>query len=369
MPFNILTPASSAESSVSIPVDTFKRFIKFARQVVPDKTTIPILGQVLIYSDNGKGYLLATNLECFVRVEINGAGKGKLDMTVGFKALDMMISRLSSGSVLVELNGTMLSFKSGAVRFEMAGSNGIDYPVMKRVTGISDKATWTTQELRYVVQNIASVASVDSSRLDLQGVLVSIDGDTCDFMASDRHTLVCTSEAHDNRYNIPKILFNVLTAVEFMQPINVEFGSDTVKVSCGSMTTTCTYIKIPFPAMVNSLIPKTFKYQYKLNVVKLRGHLTKMINLSNRPADSGIPVAVNLKKNTFYVDMMDVGCTSAETVDEDSWIKLDARRWLHALERFNDVVDISAGFNEPNSPTLWWDTHAKTIVMPMVTLR
>lgn len=367
MPFNILTPASTADASTSFQIETLKRFIKLARPVVPAKTTIPVLEQIRIYTEKGKGFLLATDLECFVRMEINGLGKGTIDTSVSFKALDAMLSKIGSGTILIEQNKDMVSFKVGnKVHFEMKGFNGKDYPILKPFSKVIDTATWTTKDMTFVNQYVAPIASKDASRIDLGGVMVSIDGDKCDFMSTDRHILICTDYAHEKQYNVPKILFNVLSAIEFVQPLNAEFAETGVKVSCGSATITCAYIKTPFPALVNNLIPKHFKYQYKFNVVKLRDHLTKMVNLSTVAKDASVPVAVNLKKDTFFVDMMNVNCTSAETDDNELWVKIDARRWLTILERFNDVTEISVGFNTQDSPTLWWDSHAKTLLMPML---
>lgn len=366
MPFNILTPASTAEASASFQVDVLKRFFKLAKPVIPAKTTIPVLEHIRIYTEKGKGFLLATNLECFVRVEINGLGKGTIDLSVSFKALDAMLTKIGNGSILLERNGDMLSFKLGKTHFEMKGYDGKDFPILKPFTAVVDTATWATKDIVFVNQYVASVASKDTSRIDLNGVLVSIDGDKCDFMSSDRHILVCTDYAHEKQYNVPKILFEVLSAIEFVQPLTASFSENGVKVTCGSATITCAYIKIPFPNMVNNLIPKTFKYQYKLNVVKLRDHLTKMVNLATTPKEASVPVGVNLKKNTFFVDMMDVNCTSAETPDDEIWMRIDARRWLLILERFNDVTEIFAGFNAQEGPTLWWDSHAKSLLMPLL---
>ena len=48
MPFNILTPASTAEASASFQVDVLKRFFKLAKPVIPAKTTIPVLEHIRI---------------------------------------------------------------------------------------------------------------------------------------------------------------------------------------------------------------------------------------------------------------------------------------------------------------------------------
>ena len=59
MPFNILTPASTAEASASFQVDVLKRFIKLAKPVIPAKTTIPVLEHIRIYTEKERdSYLL-----------------------------------------------------------------------------------------------------------------------------------------------------------------------------------------------------------------------------------------------------------------------------------------------------------------------
>lgn len=367
MPFNFNVPTTESDASVTIQSDALRKFLKLAVSVIPNKTSVSVIENIRIVADKGKGYLLATDLSNYVCMDISAAGMGKIDLIVKCIAVNALVAKMGNGPIYIERKGDMLTFKStGALCFEIPGKAGIDFPIQKPLGKEKFSLSWTPDAVDYVQANLLPVCTDDPAIPALAGVMVSTDGTDCGFLSTNRHILVSMGNIYDNRFTVPSAMFTTLSLAKFMHPISVSMREFGVAASCGGITVYSEYIKGSFPETIEKLIPTEFKYKYRLRVGKLKSHVDKMVELATSPKESAVPLAVFFRPDTFCVDMMNVDCTDADTCGEDMWMRMDARMWQVALARFNDAVEITAGFNNNNTTTTWKDSRATTLVMPLM---
>ena len=164
--------------------------LQIAGRGVSARTTLPILGNVLLRTEAGRLKLTATNLEvginCWVPAKVEDEGA----ITVPAKLLTDIASSLPPGPVELSLNvrTKTVHIKSGPYEANIKGLDAEEFPI---IPGIPEKPTTRVAQnaLRRMVREVAFVAATDDSRPVLTGVLTTFDGDEVLMAAADPYRL------------------------------------------------------------------------------------------------------------------------------------------------------------------------------------
>ncbi len=157
-----------------------------AGRAVPSRTTMPILGNVLLATDHGQLKLAATNMELSIvhwvgaRVETDGA------ITVPARNFIDLIGSLPPDQVdLVLDEETMtLSLACGSVKASFRGISADEFPLVpepEEDNGFSVEA----EDLSSGLGQVTFAASTDESHPVLTGVLAEFEGETMTLAAAD----------------------------------------------------------------------------------------------------------------------------------------------------------------------------------------
>ncbi|MGD2105308.1 MAG: DNA polymerase III subunit beta [Anaerolineae bacterium] len=156
-------------------------------RAVSPRSTLPVLGNILLATDGGRLRLSATDLEvginCWIgaKVEEDGA------TTVPARTIIDLINALPPGQVDLELVVRTQTLNLRAARSE-ANIKGIDAQEFPIVTSPQEGATGIPVEpdvLRTAVEQVAFAAATDESRPILTGVLARFDNNQLTLAAAD----------------------------------------------------------------------------------------------------------------------------------------------------------------------------------------
>jgi DNA polymerase-3 subunit beta len=159
--------------------ENLARGLAIVGRAVATRTTLPILSNILVETEDSRLKLSATNLEigisCWIgaRVEEGGA------TTVPARLLSDFVNSLPAEPIAMELNGKSQTLKLSADRYraEIKGIDASDFPILPTVDqGI--RFTLDPVRLREMVGQVAIAAASDESRPILTGILTVIDPDT-----------------------------------------------------------------------------------------------------------------------------------------------------------------------------------------------
>jgi DNA polymerase III subunit beta len=163
---------------VTCPQESLARGLAIVGRAVASRTTLPILANILLETDDGRLKLSATNLEigihCWVaaRVEEQGA------ITVPARLLADFVNSLPKEPVSLELPGKGQTLKLAADRFraEIKGLDAADFPILPTVEqGL--RFTVDAAALRAMITQVSIAAATDESRPILTGILMLVDPD------------------------------------------------------------------------------------------------------------------------------------------------------------------------------------------------
>ncbi len=154
-------------------------------KAVSTRSTLPVLGNVLLATDNGRLKLAATNLElaisCWVGAHVEEEGA----ITVPARTLVDMVNVFAAEKVQMDLNlrTHTLHLVCGRSEANIKGIEAVEFPPIPQAE--ADGIRIPPDLLRDMISKTAFAAATDESRPILTGVLVSLEDNLATMAAAD----------------------------------------------------------------------------------------------------------------------------------------------------------------------------------------
>ncbi len=167
--------------------ENLKRGLATVSHAVAGKSTLPVLANVLLATDNGRLKLAATNLEvgitCWIGAQIAEEGAS----TVPAKLLSDVVGGLPNDKMTLTLDARTQSINLACARFtnNIKGIEADEFPPIPTVTDRDPVITLPADMLREAIDQVAFAAAGDDSRPVLAGVLIRLRGNEAVFAAAD----------------------------------------------------------------------------------------------------------------------------------------------------------------------------------------
>ena len=184
---------------LSLMQDNLARGLGVVSRAVSARSTLPVLANVLLRTEDAGLKLTATNLEIGITYWVPGRIETDGSLTVPARLLTDLVNSLPPDE-RVELEaegGTTLRLRAGRQQASLRGIEADEFPVIPPVgerptTRISQKV------LRAALAEVTFAAATDEARPILTGVLTRFEGDRVTFAAADNYRIaVKTIEALD----------------------------------------------------------------------------------------------------------------------------------------------------------------------------
>ncbi|MDQ2952560.1 MAG: DNA polymerase III subunit beta [Chloroflexota bacterium] len=170
--------------------ENLARGLQIAGRAVSTRGSLPILGNVLLRTENGRLKLTATNLEVGINVWVPAKVDDEGAITVPAKLFTDFVLSLPPGPTELSLNvrTKTVHLKSGPYEANFKGLDAEEFPT---IPVAPDKPTTklTKSTLRRMIGEVAFVATTDDSRPVLTGVLTTFEGDKATMAAADPYRL------------------------------------------------------------------------------------------------------------------------------------------------------------------------------------
>ncbi len=168
--------------------ENLSRALSIASQAVGTDTTLPVLANVLLQTENGRLKLSATDLETGISVLIGGKVEAEGTVTVPAKLLAEYVRSLSTENVKLESKENKLHLKAGSYT---ASLNGIDPDEFPLIPKIKDKEICVVDAQSFAtgVERTAFAAASDESRPELAGVYITLGKNSITMAATDSYRL------------------------------------------------------------------------------------------------------------------------------------------------------------------------------------
>ena len=249
--------------------DEMQKALDVVANVVPAKTTLPILTCILMEAEDGRLKLSATNLDISITtsttdVEIKDEGRIAIpaDKFVSF------VRTLRSGTVKFAQKGEKVTLSCGSARMTQNTMNVEEYPALKvleETNGLDVEASLLIE----MVNETSYSVSRDETRPALMGINWEITPDSLTLVATDAHRLARSHRSMNWTVNetrsmivdtaglrhLPRIVTGTKDKTDDSGNITVFLGENQLSFRSGNTVLHARLLEGPFPDY-NAVIPK-----------------------------------------------------------------------------------------------------------------
>ncbi|HXF85871.1 MAG TPA: DNA polymerase III subunit beta [Anaerolineales bacterium] len=175
---------------VTVLQENLARGLGIVSKAVSPRSTLPVLANILIATDEGRLRLSATNLElgitCWIPARIEEEGS----TTVPARTFSDLVSTLPSEQVLLKLDTKTqtLNVRSGTSTNDIKCIDAQEFPPLP-VPDFNGAVQIKVSDFREMIHQVAFAASTDEARPVLMGVLVQVENDKITMAAADGYRL------------------------------------------------------------------------------------------------------------------------------------------------------------------------------------
>ncbi len=167
--------------------ENLKRGLALVGHAVAGKSTLPVLANVLLSTDEGRLKLAATNLEIGITCWIGAKVEEEGAVTIPAKLLADVVGGLPNDRITLTLDARTQTVNLRCSRSEanIKGIEAEEFPVIPTVAERAPTVSFSPDVLREAIEQVAFAAASDDTRPVLGGVLMRLRGNTATFAAAD----------------------------------------------------------------------------------------------------------------------------------------------------------------------------------------
>jgi DNA polymerase III subunit beta len=205
---------------VTVLQENLARGLSIVSRAVSPRSTLPVLSNILIASDEGRLRLSATNLElgitCWIAARIDEEGS----TTVPARTFADLVNTLPGDQVQLSLDvkTQTLHLKGGTSNNDIKCIDAQEFPPLP-VPEMDGAVALNVVDFKEMIQQVAFAASTDEARPVLMGVLMNVEKDNVTMVAADgfrlsvRKALLSQPSAHPLNVIIPARALSELARV------------------------------------------------------------------------------------------------------------------------------------------------------------
>ncbi|MCC7431688.1 DNA polymerase III subunit beta [bacterium] len=160
------------------------KVIQFLTSVVPTRTTIEILNNILFELKGNTLRLSATDTEIFQVFSLEVDGKKDGSVTIPAKTLSNFLREINDEVIVFEAVGARISLETKQGKFQLSGESAENFPLIPMVED-SEELEISYELFNKIINKVSFAVSNDSLRQALRGILLELSEKGVTFVATD----------------------------------------------------------------------------------------------------------------------------------------------------------------------------------------
>jgi len=354
--------------------DNLNKALNSVARIANSRSTLPILANVLIRTNNNRLSISATNLDIAITHNIGAKVSEEGSITVPARLMQDFIASLPEGIIELELTDTKLNVKTEKYQSVVNGIMADDFPVMPAITGGTTLKT-NLQAFKKGLQQVVFAASGDETRPVLTGALLHTVNSKLYMAATDSYRLAEKSLG-DSKKEL-SLLIPAAAMQDLLRAVGEEEGEISITHDnhqalfvAGDVELVTRLVDGKYPDY-RKLIPEKFESSATLKRADLT-NVTKVSSLFARESAGSVTIELDKDKQELSIKSVasQLGqntATASAKVTTSGSITLNSRYLLEGLGVMSGE-DVIFSFNGKLEPILLQATTGsdyKHIIMPL----
>lgn len=271
----------------SLPKSRLTNYLQHILQVVPTKSTLPILTNILIEALENKLKISATDLDVSITASIECKVSRKGSASLPAKILFDIIKEVPESEIVFETTGSRMEIKIPNGTYKIATVAADDFPKLPAVN-TKKEIMIDGGGLVKMIRKVSFACSDDETRPALNGILWQTKGEQMQMVATDGHRLARMSMKNSKLQGLnedviipPKVLNLIPKFLEGeIRDVGVIFGENNIIFNLGDIILTSRLIEGPYPNF-EQVIPAATDKKLVISKDELAGAVRRVSILSN----------------------------------------------------------------------------------------
>lgn len=162
--------------------------LNVVEKIVSKNTSLPVLNNVLLKTENGRMKISATNLEMGINYIIGAKIDEAGEITVPARIFSDFINNLTDEKIYLTVRNNILHINSDNYKTQILGFSAKDFPIIPK---IKNGATYTlpARALKNCLMSVLDSVATSEARPELSGVFFSFSNNKAVFAATDSFRL------------------------------------------------------------------------------------------------------------------------------------------------------------------------------------
>lgn len=156
--------------------------------IVSQRTTMPILSNILLEVENNKLYLSATDLDISITTSINVEAIEDGAITIHSKSFFDIIRELPNKPIEISVKENKVKIKTENGKYSMVGLSKDEFPAIPHDQK-GDSVALDFSQLKDMIENTTFAVSKNDTRKELNGIYWKVEEDESIMVATDGHKL------------------------------------------------------------------------------------------------------------------------------------------------------------------------------------
>lgn len=355
----------------------FAKALGHVSRIVSNRTTLPVLGNVLLSTKKGKILFSSTDLEIGITTQTMGKIEEEGALTVPARLLSDFINNNSDGTIDVKTEETKMELKSDHYQAHIAGINAEEFPTVPE----PPKQAFCSIKKDVLIDAIKKVIIApanDETRPTLAGIYFHFKGKTLTMAATDSYRLAEKKLELAEAVEEKKMIVPTRTMSEVLRLISAPEGGEEVVIATTenqvffTVGDTSLVSRLIEGAFVNyqQIVPAAFKITAKVDYRELLAAI-KMAALFAKDAANNIRVATTDKEIVVSSALAETGDSTSKVAavvsGGEMQIAFNARYVMEMLQNVS-ATEITLKMNDSHSAGVLESNKDKNylyIVMPL----
>jgi len=276
--------------------------------VVPTRTTLPVLSNMLLEVTDSKLKLAATDLDISMITTIPISASKKGSITIPARTFAEILRELPESEIEIDVTENRMELKVERGTYRLSGIPSDEFPKLP-TANLAKQIKIPGDNFVKMIQKTVFAVSTDESRPALNGVLWQTSGKSMQMVATDGHRLAKVSEK-DNKLKglhediiIPPKVLNLLVKLlgEGEKEVGVIFGENNIIFNLDDSILASRLIEGPYPNF-EQVIPKDNDKKLVLNKDLLQSIVRRVSILANTLTHQ---IKFSLKKDNLELSSAD----------------------------------------------------------------
>jgi DNA polymerase-3 subunit beta len=306
----------------SVTGDKLVDYLTKLNSVIPTRSPLPILDNILFELQGNELKLLASDLEIFIRTTLEVDGKKDGKVAIPAKKLLEISRTLASTQLDIDVNDkNRITIKTKNGKYTIGGEPSDDFPVPEEKSDMH-KLEFDGHTLRRCLSKVIHAVNTDELRRNMSGVLLDVKKNELKFVATDGFRLgkiikddFELSADVEEKIIIPLKTSNMILRLNNGNPSVIEFDENDLKVSFGDVEIYSKLIDDTFPSYEN-VIPADNDKILKINKDELSNSLRRALIFAD-VITKRVRLEITNKNMIIKADNPEIGSEGEETIESN----------------------------------------------------